>query len=160
MERRPPRSTLFPYTTLFRSGLRREPGNRVEIVIERRIGLLQAPQVADVKGVSDVGRHGRLLGGIVAIAGGPILSGQITKTLVERVVGIRTVVRDVQNLIGEEFTLDAGLPALRNRRRVVAGIVGEALAIQSVGAEGITERLDQVGATRQQREGVADRSSG
>src|SRR2546426_10775013 len=26
MIRRPPRSTLFPYTTLFRSGLRREPG--------------------------------------------------------------------------------------------------------------------------------------
>src|SRR5690242_21397209 len=28
MSRRPPRSTLFPYTTLFRSHRRREPGGR------------------------------------------------------------------------------------------------------------------------------------
>src|SRR5260221_3388418 len=28
MIRRPPRSTLFPYTTLFRSGLARPPGER------------------------------------------------------------------------------------------------------------------------------------
>src|SRR2546425_5441602 len=29
MIRRPPRSTLFPYTTLFRSGLRVDPGDQV-----------------------------------------------------------------------------------------------------------------------------------
>src|SRR5256885_7564163 len=39
MIRRPPRSTLFPYTTLFRSGV---PGRhlRVRVPIRRRCGLL------------------------------------------------------------------------------------------------------------------------
>src|SRR2546422_5434637 len=32
MIRRPPRSTLFPYTTLFRSGLRERPAADVEIL--------------------------------------------------------------------------------------------------------------------------------
>src|SRR3712207_6987908 len=32
MIRRPPRSTLFPYTTLFRSGLRRVPGDRDDVL--------------------------------------------------------------------------------------------------------------------------------
>src|SRR3712207_7562697 len=45
MIRRPPRSTLFPYTTLFRSGLigtiaREHPGERVELwfMDEARVG--------------------------------------------------------------------------------------------------------------------------
>src|SRR2546427_10745803 len=41
MIRRPPRSTLFPYTTLFRSALRLEPDVRVRE--DRRIGVLRRP---------------------------------------------------------------------------------------------------------------------
>src|SRR3712207_7748270 len=50
MIRRPPRSTLFPYTTLFRSGLHREvngaadrepESRRVEVVVVR---VLEAPR--------------------------------------------------------------------------------------------------------------------
>src|SRR2546430_7069559 len=36
MIRRPPRSTLFPYTTLFRSGLRVHPPDRARLRAERR----------------------------------------------------------------------------------------------------------------------------
>src|SRR3989442_10783290 len=35
MIRRPPRSTLFPYTTLFRSGLANVPGQRVAVNYSR-----------------------------------------------------------------------------------------------------------------------------
>src|SRR5574341_2292482 len=36
MIRRPPRSTLFPYTTLFRSIIPDSSGNRITIVVEAR----------------------------------------------------------------------------------------------------------------------------
>src|ERR1041384_5549828 len=39
MIRRPPRSTLFPYTTLFRSEGRRGPRNRAGEVVRQRRGL-------------------------------------------------------------------------------------------------------------------------
>src|SRR2546422_6375847 len=46
MIRRPPRSTLFPYTTLFRSGLRSRVGPVVPIPVEQRsIGQLDDPAV-------------------------------------------------------------------------------------------------------------------
>src|SRR5438132_3315577 len=35
MIRRPPRSTLFPYTTLFRSHEQRRPGNRERRIVDR-----------------------------------------------------------------------------------------------------------------------------
>src|SRR2546422_7272595 len=41
MIRRPPRSTLFPYTTLFRSGLAVDPGHRPPGVAVRRMHLAQ-----------------------------------------------------------------------------------------------------------------------
>src|SRR3712207_8524442 len=44
MIRRPPRSTLFPYTTLFRSSLRRPAGHRVGV---RRRPLLGAAGTSD-----------------------------------------------------------------------------------------------------------------
>src|SRR2546422_1277067 len=37
MIRRPPRSTLFPYTTLFRSQLARQPGDLNRDVVDRRV---------------------------------------------------------------------------------------------------------------------------
>src|SRR6266478_9513816 len=43
MIRRPPRSTLFPYTTLFRSGDLRQP---VEHLARRQAGALRAPHRA------------------------------------------------------------------------------------------------------------------
>src|SRR3712207_264353 len=48
MIRRPPRSTLFPYTTLFRSDLARRIGKSQEYV-SRRIRLLQLPPSAQQK---------------------------------------------------------------------------------------------------------------
>src|SRR5947208_10350214 len=41
MLRRPPRSTLFPYTTLFRSLLRREPGRARSVPLQDPLGLVQ-----------------------------------------------------------------------------------------------------------------------
>src|SRR5687767_15289258 len=48
MIRRPPRSTLFPYTTLFRSG--RDPaGERVDLLLtERRVVLVRRARGVDV----------------------------------------------------------------------------------------------------------------
>src|SRR2546425_9240717 len=45
MIRRPPRSTLFPYTTLFRSGLRlRERPNRLQLISDTgTLSLLEGP---------------------------------------------------------------------------------------------------------------------
>src|SRR6266516_5059927 len=42
MMRRPPRSTLFPYTTLFRSPRRPDPGNRIELVDRTEATVLLA----------------------------------------------------------------------------------------------------------------------
>src|SRR3712207_7809442 len=45
MIRRPPRSTLFPYTTLFRSGLPERCGHLADKAIQGRGALLTAAQV-------------------------------------------------------------------------------------------------------------------
>src|SRR5690348_17883869 len=57
MTRRPPRSTLFPYTTLFRSGVERglagrvgRIGIRAEVVVERHVLLEDDHQVPDGSG--------------------------------------------------------------------------------------------------------------
>src|SRR3712207_9403073 len=52
MIRRPPRSTLFPYTTLFRSLPDDPEGLRLAIVGSRRIGMLGGKAVLD-------GHHGQ-----------------------------------------------------------------------------------------------------
>src|SRR3712207_8076563 len=68
MIRRPPRSTLFPYTTLFRSGCRRRPARRprrllpladVDVGQRRRRRLL--PLAARRQRRAPGGRAGRLL---------------------------------------------------------------------------------------------------
>src|SRR3712207_7159208 len=63
MIRRPPRSTLFPYTTLFRSAVRRvESGRRRERLVED----VDGPDVRGQVGVRPGGRvrrHGRTEGG-------------------------------------------------------------------------------------------------
>src|SRR3989454_4978172 len=56
MIRRPPRSTLFPYTTLFRSLYRNLGGNRFEDVT-RRVGLLDSSWSGDAT-VIDVNDDG------------------------------------------------------------------------------------------------------
>src|SRR5260221_2945154 len=45
MIRRPPRSTLFPYTTLFRSGFNQTAG-RQEVVVHQRAGIAVAGGLA------------------------------------------------------------------------------------------------------------------
>src|SRR3712207_7300688 len=56
MIRRPPRSTLFPYTTLFRSGRRQAPGGR------RRVRHRPGPRASGPRGVRLPVRLGALLG--------------------------------------------------------------------------------------------------
>src|SRR3712207_7497650 len=46
MIRRPPRSTLFPYTTLFRSRAERGAGEREEHVVSRALDLIDDRNVA------------------------------------------------------------------------------------------------------------------
>src|SRR3712207_8587418 len=70
MIRRPPRSTLFPYTTLFRSpavlvGLARQPGRLLELALgEEAISLRR--QLGDVRGFlrCEVARPPRRRGGV------------------------------------------------------------------------------------------------
>src|SRR3712207_8743496 len=60
MIRRPPRSTLFPYTTLFRSLLGRDDAPLLEIL---------GPQLAHRRAVLDLlVHHGLGVGGLVALA--------------------------------------------------------------------------------------------
>src|SRR3712207_8328583 len=63
MIRRPPRSTLFPYTTLFRSGDLRGAGGDL-----RRVVLL---------GLRGLGRRGGDGDAVVASAGGPRVTGRL-----------------------------------------------------------------------------------
>src|SRR2546430_15779083 len=50
MIRRPPRSTLFPYTTLFRSELLKLPGYRYANQADRDADIKQAKQLFDAAG--------------------------------------------------------------------------------------------------------------
>src|SRR5256885_3107186 len=65
MIRRPPRSTLFPYTTLFRSGLRRADARRA-VIASRAVGIDHAvaearARTTHIRSAGDV-----LLGGACA----------------------------------------------------------------------------------------------
>src|SRR5256885_3810863 len=53
MIRRPPRSTLFPYTTLFRSVVRLEAAALMDVVLHEVPAIAEAPALADVA-VGDV----------------------------------------------------------------------------------------------------------
>src|SRR3712207_8641519 len=55
MIRRPPRSTLFPYTTLFRSVILPPPGRARSRSVERRRGVLRS---RDYRGTSLAGGRG------------------------------------------------------------------------------------------------------
>src|SRR6266571_1380128 len=73
MIRRPPRSTLFPYTTLFRSPLHRHLGERPRVGREvvRHVVAHERRVVAEAVGLEEAGRpHVHLPGGR-AIARGP-----------------------------------------------------------------------------------------
>src|SRR3712207_7634091 len=59
MIRRPPRSTLFPYTTLFRSATAPDLDHLVAARAPRRLGLLQHVAV-DERPLPERTRHGRL----------------------------------------------------------------------------------------------------
>src|SRR2546427_8739098 len=63
MIRRPPRSTLFPYTTLFRSGLCRDHGTAVMLITHDmgviaetadRVAVMYAGRIVEVGPVADV----------------------------------------------------------------------------------------------------------
>src|SRR5256885_8491681 len=71
MIRRPPRSTLFPYTTLFRSlpALEREPSQRVDhlallvhhvVVLEQLLAGLEVLQLDPLLRLADRARHPRM----------------------------------------------------------------------------------------------------
>src|SRR5436305_3520307 len=58
MIRRPPRSTLFPYTTLFRSGIR--PTSLDESLVQHRVGHLE--EAGDVGAVDVIARRAEAFG--------------------------------------------------------------------------------------------------
>src|SRR3989454_5332201 len=70
MIRRPPRSTLFPYTTLFRSLDAVDQFHRVEPVVPVRHELVQRREI----GVGDVAEHTELF--FQAVDGGGVLPPQ------------------------------------------------------------------------------------
>src|SRR5258708_16258025 len=49
MIRRPPRSTLFPYTTLFRSGIEDAPRHALERGILEDIAVMQRAQILQIR---------------------------------------------------------------------------------------------------------------
>src|SRR5258707_14470949 len=49
MIRRPPRSTLFPYTTLFRSKLRGEVANREADAVKVHVGVVSFDEIEKLK---------------------------------------------------------------------------------------------------------------
>src|SRR3712207_8252611 len=61
MIRRPPRSTLFPYTTLFRSARRTRDGDHglllARVIVEDPVALADGPQVLLGERVLDAGPH-------------------------------------------------------------------------------------------------------
>src|SRR5256885_6773861 len=59
MIRRPPRSTLFPYTTLFRSPLTYVP--RKDQLVEAVLPVLKPGDVVVALGAGDIGQIGRAL---------------------------------------------------------------------------------------------------
>src|SRR3712207_7141375 len=62
MIRRPPRSTLFPYTTLFRSETARMPDpGRQKPALSTGTGLLAGPRVPPVRRIQARERHGGLV---------------------------------------------------------------------------------------------------
>src|SRR2546422_2661838 len=63
MIRRPPRSTLFPYTTLFRSGRARAGGNEVHVGTrrpERRVGTQRLTAHGDVDAIHVLDQHDQI----------------------------------------------------------------------------------------------------
>src|SRR5258708_18894547 len=56
MIRRPPRSTLFPYTTLFRSAIDQVPAARVDVLVLD----LRMPEVSGLQVLEELGQRGSL----------------------------------------------------------------------------------------------------
>src|SRR3989441_12062911 len=97
MIRRPPRSTLFPYTTLFRSALRLHPGEHARPVLLREV----QPAQADVDHVDPVVPEGEL----------PILA------VVTRQEVLTPVVRLRRSLHSRQRRTVAGRAGIRHRAR-------------------------------------------
>src|SRR2546430_10458897 len=71
MIRRPPRSTLFPYTTLFRSVARAVAAGAGELAVGLLAGLLEAEVLLHGlgQGLAGIGIHGRVMRLVVPAAG-------------------------------------------------------------------------------------------
>src|SRR2546429_8848871 len=94
MIRRPPRSTLFPYTTLFRSGCVRGGLllDDVPDVLDAVAGLVARLLVLDPE-VDGLPLVGPLLGTVVSVDGGPVSRGLRVRRGLQRrpVLGARAV---------------------------------------------------------------------
>src|SRR5260370_19767019 len=60
MIRRPPRSTLFPYTTLFRSRWQGPTGNPLPSDPDDLVDKLVVPEASDARGLREAGVHRRI----------------------------------------------------------------------------------------------------
>src|SRR5256885_17222028 len=110
MNRRPPRSTLFPYPTLFRSGERRrgrERGEPVEAVLEDRI------DVAIGAGLDGAGPGARRFEPLPAVALG---QAQDAEARAIALLGMRTVREDLLDQ-GGRLGADRARPVDEARRR-------------------------------------------
>src|SRR2546427_752687 len=107
MIRRPPRSTLFPYTTLFRSGLlahTTKVGDHLKATLQK--------ELADVKGVVDVRGQGLIIGIELNKPCGALLGRGAEAGLLFSVTA-DTVVRLVPPLIMTEAEADEVVPKLK-----------------------------------------------
>src|SRR5438874_7553782 len=98
MRRPPPRSTLFPYTTLFRSSARRAPAVQCRSCAERapRLApfLIQFPvEVQPFEHELDGGRDGRWVAGRTELRDGALHPGDLQRLL--HILGRRLRRRDV-----------------------------------------------------------------
>src|SRR3712207_7411753 len=100
MIRRPPRSTLFPYTTLFRSRPARRPGGAVPGPVHRPGAARRRPAAAD----PDAARRARRRGGARADAPGRRRSEEHTYELQLRQYLVCRLLLEKKNKIDQKST--------------------------------------------------------
>src|SRR2546427_2478024 len=126
MIRRPPRSTLFPYTTLFRSLVGPDPPERVRLAAARLEGLRYPGQ--------DL-RHGGVVGGAVHYVGGQYHAGE-GRSVIERSPGeVPRAAGEPLHVIQAGRRIDNGAPACVAGEQTAGELRREVITIERLEQE-------------------------
>ena len=122
-------------------GGRREIPDVAQVVVQRRVGSLYGGQRGQ-EWIGHGGFHGVIRGGAIAVREIPVLRRQGAEVLAHGQVCVAAVVGSLDAVVAAQFALDADRVALLPGGRVVARVIGEALAIQLAGAQRIAGGQD------------------